>query len=65
MGEKEVWMCVCGESVDVKSTECGTCGRDRYGVPRKWVKPADAVRLLDGKISLLRAQFPEAAGLPN
>ncbi len=65
MGEKDVWMCVCGEAVDVKSTECGTCGRDRYGVPRKWVKPADAVRLLDEKITLLRAQFPDAAGLPG
>ena len=65
MGEKDVWMCVCGEAVDVKNTECGTCGRDRHGVPRKWVKPADAVRLLDEKIGLLRAQFPDAAGLPG
>ncbi|HST61369.1 MAG TPA: YbjQ family protein [Longimicrobium sp.] len=64
LGEKDVWMCVCGEAVDARSTECGTCGRDRHGVPRKWVKPADAIRLLDEKISLLRAQFPEAAALP-
>jgi uncharacterized protein YbjQ (UPF0145 family) len=64
MGEKEVWVCLCGESVDIRNKECGACARDRYGIPQKWLKPDLAVRLLDEKIALLRTQFGESAALP-
>jgi uncharacterized protein YbjQ (UPF0145 family) len=64
MGEKEVWVCLCGASVDIRNKECGVCARDRYGIPPKWLKPDQAVRLLDEKIGLLRSQFRESAALP-
>lgn len=65
LGEKEVWTCPCGQTLDVKTAECGTCGRDRNGIPKKWLKPDGAVRLLEEKISLLRAQFPAADAPPS
>jgi uncharacterized protein YbjQ (UPF0145 family) len=59
MGEKDVWVCACGETIDARSEQCGTCERDRYGIPQKWLKPDLAVRLLDEKTHLLRVQFAE------
>lgn len=64
MGEKEVWVCECGETTEARFPECVACSRDRYGIPYKWLKPDLAVRLLEERISLLRTQFPEDASLP-
>lgn len=65
MGEKEVWMCACGEAMDARVPACSNCTRDRYGVRKSWLGPGAAVALLEEKIGLLRAQFAKTeAPLP-
>ncbi len=57
--EKEVWICVCGQSNDLADEKyCSKCGNDTYGFFQDEVSPEKAIALIDQKVVLIN-QFLE------
>lgn len=56
-GVRRIWQCQCGAKNDEETKACHSCGRDRFGFPRGWLNPADAVVLLMWRASALRRQL--------
>ena len=50
--EKEIWICECGNSIDV-GKYCGNCKKDIYGFTSEELSPPNAISLVEEKISLI------------
>ena len=53
-GEKEVWICQCGQTNDMDIKYCEKCGKDIFGYWPNEIKPNTVIKLMEDRLSILQ-----------